>query len=194
MGIYEPKRMNERQKQLYRENLQLVSEVNRRLKGLKNEGYSGTWASKKLINRIDTEVLDSWQKGKAKARKDLTATQMMADNKAMRQFLASKTSKASGIRDTREKTIKSLQRTLSDENDNLINEEDAEFFYDMFSDSDHNFFAEKIGASELDIIIKESIDAKDSENDWIKRLGLYTTIQDGDIRQRAINLYEKYIK
>lgn len=195
MGIYEPKRMNERQRQLYRENLQLVSEVNRRLKGLKNEGYSGTWASKKLINRIDTEVLDSWQKGKAKARKDLTATQMMAVNKAMRQFLASKTSKARGIRETREKTIKSLQRTLSDDKHKLLtNEEDAEFFYEMFSDSDHSFFAEKIGASELDIIIKESIDAKDSEDDWIKRLGLYTKIQDEDIKQRAINLYEKYIK
>jgi hypothetical protein len=64
----------------------------------------------------------------------------------------------------------------------------------MFGDSDYNFFAEKIGASELDIIIKEAIDAKDSENDWIKRLGLYTKIKDDDIKQRAINLYEKYVK
>lgn len=195
MGTYIPKKMNERQRQLYRENLALVSEVNRRMKGLKNEGYSGTWASKKLLKRIDTEVLKSWQKGKAKARKDLTATQMMAVNKAMRQFLASKTSKARGIRETRQKTIESLRRTLTDEeNEELIDFEDAEFFYDMFGDSDHDFFVEKIGASELDVIIKESIDANESIDDWVKRLSRYHEINDLDARRRAENLYNKYIK
>lgn len=205
MGTYIPKKLNERQRQLYRENLALVSEVNRRMKGLKNEGYSGTWASKKLLKRIDTEVLKSWQKGKAKARKDLTATQMMAVNKAMRQFLASKTSKARGIRETRQKTIDTLRRTMSkiDEDEKyteeelenmLISEEDAEFYYDLFEDSDHDFFAEKIGSSELNVIIGDTIDAKENLDDWLDRLALYTKIEDEDIKKRAINLYNKHIK
>lgn len=195
MGTYIPKKMNERQKQLYRENLALVSEVNRRMKGLKNEGYSGTWASKKLLKRIDTEVLKSWQKGKAKARKDLTATQMMAVNKAMRQFLASKTSKARGIRETKQKTIESLRRTLSREEDGeLIDFEDAEFFYDMFGENDFDFFAEKVGSSEMQMIIKDAIDERDNIDDWIERLGIYRLTENLDMRERAIRLYNKYVK
>lgn len=195
MGTYIPKKMNERQKQLYRENLALVSEVNRRMKGLKNEGYSGTWASKKLLKRIDTEVLKSWQKGKAKARKDLTATQMMAVNKAMRQFLASKTSKARGIRETKQKTIESLRRTLSKEEDGeLIDFEDAEFFYDMFGENDFDFFAEKVGSSEMQMIIKDAIDERDNIDDWIERLGIYRLTENLDMRERAIRLYNKYVK
>lgn len=195
MGTYIPKKMNERQKQLYRENLALVSEVNRRMKGLKNEGYSGTWASKKLLKRIDTEVLKSWQKGKAKARKDLTATQMMAVNKAMRQFLASKTSKARGIRETRQKTIESLRRTLTREEDKeLIDFEDAEFFYDMFGEDDFDFFAEKIGSSEMQMIIKDAIDEHDNIDDWIERLGIYRLTENLDMKERAIRLYNKYVK
>ena len=195
MGTYIPKKMNERQKQLYRENLALVSEVNRRMKGLKNEGYSGTWASKKLLKRIDTEVLKSWEKGKAKARKDLTATQMMAVNKAMRQFLASKTSKARGIRETKQKTIESLRRTLSREEDGeLIDFEDAEFFYDMFGEKDFDFFAEKIGSSEVQMIIKDAIDERDNIDDWIERLGIYRLTENLDMKERAIRLYNKYVK
>ena len=172
-GLWKPQKMNPRQRELYNQNIQLMNEVNRRLKGLRSAGYLGSYASKKLRKRLDTEVLKSWtmdKGGKVKLSKDLTATQMMAVNKAMRQFLASKTSKARGIEQTRTETIKSLRKTLSQEGGELIDEEDAEFFYDMFADNDFDFFAEKIGSSELQMIIKDSIDAQDSLDDWINRL------------------------
>ncbi len=196
-GLYQPKKMNPRQKELYNQNVELAQEVNRRLKGLRSAGYLGSYASKKLRKRLDTEVLKSWtvdKGGKVKLSKNLTATQMMAVNKAMRQFLASKTSKARGIEQTRKETIKSLRKTLSQEDGELIDEEDAEMFYDMFADNDFDFFAEKIGSSELQMIIKDSIDANDSKDDWINRLSLYITMEDLDMRERAERLYEKYIQ
>lgn len=196
-GLWKPQKMNPRQRELYNQNIQLMNEVNRRLKGLRSAGYLGSYASKKLRKRLDTEVLKSWtmdKGGKVKLSKDLTATQMMAVNKAMRQFLASKTSKARGIEQTRTETIKSLRKTLSQEGGELIDEEDAEFFYDMFADNDFDFFAEKIGSSELKMIIKDSIDAQDSLDDWINRLSLYITMEDLDMRERAERLYEKYIQ
>lgn len=196
-GLWKPQKMNPRQRELYNQNIQLMNEVNRRLKGLRSAGYLGSYASKKLRKRLDTEVLKSWSMdkgGKVKLSKDLTATQMMAVNKAMRQFLASKTSKARGIEQTRKETIKSLRKTLSQEGGELIDEEDAEFFYDMFADNDFDFFAEKIGSSELQMIIKDSIDAQDSLDDWINRLSLYITMEDLDMRERAERLYNKYIQ
>lgn len=196
-GLWKPQKMNPRQRELYNQNIQLMNEVNRRLKGLRSAGYLGSYASKKLRKRLDTEVLKSWSMdkgGKVKLSKNLTVTQMMAVNKAMRQFLASKTSKARGIEQTRKETIKSLRKTLSQEGGELIDEEDAEFFYDMFADNDFDFFAEKIGSSELQMIIKDSIDAQDSLDDWINRLSLYITMEDLDMRERAERLYEKYIQ
>ena len=196
-GLWQPKKMNPRQRELYNQNIQLMNEVNRRLKGLRSAGYLGSYASKKLRKRLDTEVLKSWSMdkgGKVKLSKDLTATQMMAVNKAMRQFLASKTSKARGIEQTRKETIKSLRKTLTQEGGEQIDDEDAEFFYDMFGDNDFDFFAEKIGSSELQLIIKDSIDADESKDDWIERLSLYITMEDLDMRERAERLYEKYIQ
>lgn len=195
-GLWKPQKMNARQKELYKENMKLIDEVNRRLKGLKAAGYSGSYASKKLRKRLDTEKLKSWSRekgGKVKMSKELTATQMMAVNKALRQFLASKTSKARGIEQVRTETIKSLKQTLSVENGEKVSDEDAEMFYDLFGDNDFTFFSEKIGASELQAIMLDAIENKDTEEEWIERLAGYRDIEDLDIRERAVNLYNKYI-
>lgn len=196
-GLWQPKKMNPRQRELYQQNVELAQEVNRRLKGLRSSGFQNTYASKKLRKRLNTEVLKSWtvdKGGKVKIKKNLTATQMMAVNKAMRQFLASKTSKARGIEQVRKDTIETLRKTLSEENKDMVSQEDAEMFYDLFGDDDFNFFAEKIGSSELQAIVADSIDAKDDVDSWIERLGFHRDIEDLDIRERAERLYDKYIK
>ena len=43
------------------------------------------------------------------------------------------------------------------------------------------------------MLIDEAIENNDSEDDWISRLGMYITLNDLDIRDRAIRLYNKYI-
>ena len=194
LGIYKlPKYTKERAK-LMSETRKMVEKVNRRLKGLKNAGYKGTWASKKLINRIDTKVLKAWSKeGKIKLSRNLTNTQLKAIEKATEQFLQSKTSTIKGIRDVESATIKSIQETLSDEKRGLVTKEDAEFYYDMFGNNDFNYFADLIGASTLWMLIDEAIENNDNEGDWIRRLGGYITLEDLDIKEKAIRLYNKYI-
>ena len=194
LGIYKPPKMTKERSMLINETRKMVEQANKRLKGLKNAGYKGTWASKKLINRIDTKTLKAWDKtGKIKVNKNLTNTQLKAIQKATDQFLKSKTSTIKGIRDTESATIKSIQQTLSNERKGLVSREDAEFYYDMFGNDDFNFFADKIGASTLWMLIDESIENNDSEDDWLSRLGRYITLEDLDIRERAVRLYNKYI-
>ena len=176
------------------ETRKLVDEANRRLKGLNNAGYRGTWASKKLINRIDTKTLKAWDKtGKIKVNKNLTSTQLKAIQKATEQFLASKTSRIKGIEETKKATINSIKETLSEENRERVTEEDAEFYYDMLGDDDFDYFADKIGASTLWQLIDEAIEMNDTEDSWLNRLGNYITLNDLDIRDRAIRLYNKYV-
>ena len=194
LGTYKAIPYSKERAKLLAETRKSVEKANKRLKGLKNAGYTGTWSSKKLINRLDNKKLDAWDKrGKIKVNKQMTNTQLKAVQKASDQFLKSKTSTPKGIKDVKSATIKSLQATLSDEQRGKVTEEDAEFYYDMFGSDDFNYFADKIGASTLWTLIDESIEKLDSEESWLKKLSNYITLNDLDMRERAIRLYEKYI-
>lgn len=194
LGTYKKIPYTRERAKLMAETRKLVDEANRRLKGLNNAGYRGTWASKKLINRIDTKTLKAWDKtGKIKVNKNLTSTQLKAIQKATEQFLASKTSRIKGIEETKKATINSIKETLSEENRERVTEEDAEFYYDMLGDDDFDYFADKIGASTLWQLIDEAIEMNDTEDSWLNRLGNYITLNDLDIRDRAIRLYNKYV-
>lgn len=196
LGIYVPKKKTAKQRALYKETLELASKANRRLKGLKSGGYQGSWASKKLVNRIDNDVLKGWTKaegGKIKVQKNLTATQLTNLQKSIRQFLNSKTSKVKGILQTREATIKSLRASLSLDQQHKLSYEDAEYYYDMLGDNDFDYFNEKIGASTMWSLTEDAIEAGDTEKSWIKRLSKYMTLNDKDVVARAKRLYEKYV-
>ena len=178
---------------LEKETRKLVNKANARLDSLRRRFRSGTWASKKLANRLTSNKFRMWTKqGKIKIGKNLTKAQLIGLNKAVSQFLESKTSTKKGIEDVKRKQIESirLRRSVEDEE---FTEEDAEDFYDMFGDNDFAYFAEKIGASKLQEIIYDAIKANDDEDDFLSRLELYIELNDLDIREKAIRLYNKYV-
>ena len=178
---------------LERETRKLVNKANARLDSLRRRYRSGTWASKKLANRLTSNKFRMWTKqGKIRLGKNLTKAQLIGLNKAVSQFLESKTSTKKGIEDVKRKQIESirLRRSVEDEE---FTEEDAEDFYDMFGDNDFAYFADKIGASKLQEIIYDAIKANDDEDDFLSRLELYIELNDLDIREKAIRLYNKYV-
>ena len=179
---------------LEKETRKLVNKANARLDSLQRRYKSGTWASKKLANRLSTNKMKMWSKGKIKMGSSLTKTQMVGLNKAINQFLASATSTKKGIKDVREKTIESLQGTLSTE-EKEMSYEDAETFYEMFGDNDFNYIRDYVPASTLQACIEDAIEEGDSENSFIKRLEDYSDVSfnDLDLRDRAKRLYEKYV-
>ena len=63
----------------------------------------------------------------------------------------------------------------------------------MFGENDFAYFADKIGASKLQEIIYDAIRANDSEDSFLDRLELYIELNDKDIREKAIRLYNKYV-
>ena len=180
---------------LEKETRKLVSKANARLDSLQRRYKSGTWASKKLANRLSSNKFNMWtKKGKIKTGKNLTKTQMVGLNKAINQFLSSATSTKKGIKSVREKTIESLRGTLSDEVEEM-SYEDAEKFYEMFGNNDFQTLADKIGSSALQACIEDAIESGDSEQDFIKRLEWYggVSMNDLDMREAAQRLYEKYV-
>lgn len=199
LGLYKPKKVDTN---LYKRVQNQVAEVNERLVKLRKSDEYGSWASKKLFNRLDTKNLDVLQKTRKgekkvkriKLNKNLSNTDLRAIEKATGQFLQSKTSTMKGINIVKNKTIKAIRNTLSLEDGKKVTKEDAEYYYDMLANKDFDWFNDKIGASTMWTLIDDAIENNDSQSDWIKRLETHAmTMNDMDARERAIRLYEKYI-
>ena len=179
---------------LEKETRKLVSKANARLDSLQRRYKSGTFASKKLANRLSSNKMKMWNKGKIKLGKNPTKQQLLAVNKAASQFLKSQTSTKKGISKTIQKTIESLRSSLSTE-DKEMSYEDASKFYEMFGEDNFSNIADKIGASSLQAVIEDAIEESDSENDFIKRIETYAglSMNDLDLRESAKVLFEKYV-
>lgn len=178
--------------ELFNELKQLAKQANQRI--LRLERYTGrqnSWAVANLRNRLDTEKLNAWTpKGRIKYNKSMNITELRAVIKATKNFLNSATSTKRGIEEVRQKQIKGLGLSLD------IEEEDAEFFYRLFEDTDYSFFVPKyITASAMNDLIQESIEYRYNVDRYLEALEIYITIgNDTEMRARAIALYEKEIE
>ena len=195
LGIYKAPKYTKERAKLIADTRKLVSDANRRLKGLNQAGYKGTWASKKLAERLDTKILNAWTKqGKIKVNKILTNTQLKAIQKATQQFMTSQTSKVSGIKKVKESTLDSLRATLS--KDIELDEMDVETAYEMLSNKDFDYFnnADRVGASTMWALIEDAKEYDQSEDTFISRLlNMYDSSNDLDAIERAKRLYDRYI-
>lgn len=195
LGIYKVPKSSKERIQLMNETRDLVSQVNRRLKGLNQAGYKGTWASKKLSNRLNSKKLKSWDKtGKIKLNKNLTNTQLIAIQKASRQFLESKTSTLKGIKSVSDATKDSLRSTLS--KDVQLKDVDVESAYEMLGNKDFDYFndMDRIGASTMWALIEDAKEYNQSENTFIRNLqNIWDFSNDLDAVEKARRLYDNYV-
>lgn len=180
---------------------QSINETNKRLRSLDKAGHYNSFASKKLFERLGNKKLNFLKKSKKinrgkvlglKLDYGLSNTDLNAIIKATSQFLKSATSTLKGINIVTEKTKKSMYETLKIQGKN-ITMQDIEDYYDMLGDKDFDYFNDKIGASSVWAVIGEAVDHDDDATNFIKRLNKFITISDSDIRQKAINLYTKYV-
>jgi len=187
-----------KQEKLYKQTLKNTQKVNQRIRSLNRRYRKGTWAVKRLINRLDTNILSVWKNGRIELNKNLTQSQLIAINKATNQFLESKTSTKLGIKEVSSNIKESLKETLSDDIKELTNEE-VDFMYDMLGDDNFSYFNKDredtnfIGASELWIVIDEAINKGDDEDTFLNRMNVFVNVNDENIRNKAINIYNKYV-
>ena len=53
-----------KQEKLYKQTLKNTQKVNQRIRSLNRRYRKGTWAVKRLINRLDTNILSVWKNGR----------------------------------------------------------------------------------------------------------------------------------
>lgn len=174
-----------------------VSFVNKRLRRLDKRGFYNSFSSKKLFERLGGEKFNALQKinGKVvgiKIRDDMSITQLNAVSRASRNFLASATSTPDRLNRVIKKTKESMFRTLKMKDDNLTME-DIENYYDMLGDKDFDYYNEKFGASTMWSVIEDAIEANDDQQAFIKRMNGLLTLNDKEMTDRVIRLFNKYV-
>ena len=167
---------------LYKDTLKQVRQSNAKLASLQRRYKSGTWASKKLMNRLDTETLKAWQGGKIKIPTKISQTKLAAINKATRQFLQSKTSTKKGINDVKKETMKSLKATLSSDTKKYTDDE-IETMYNMLGDKDFSDLTQKIDTSDLWVFIDNAIEKDLNEDEFLNTLLSHKESFDDDMRE-----------
>lgn len=192
-----PNRATSLYKQVQRE----IKEVNKRLRALEKSGNYNSYSSKKLFERLGSKKLNVLNKSKKvnkghvlgiKLRKNMTNTDLAAVSKASNQFLRSATSTPKKLKKVVEQTKKSMYETLKAQNKD-ISKEDIEAYYEMLGNKDFEYFNDKIGASTMWSIIEDAIEMGDTKKEFLDRLNNYITLNDVDIREKAIRLYNKYV-
>lgn len=191
------KRSKELTKQIPKETRQLLNkittlqrEANQRLRETQRIYGTNTWASKKLQQRL--EILDAWSINDQVTLgiNKTNVTRLRGIEKALKNFLASKTSTVKGIRATIKKQAKSLGDIYLDEED----VETHETMYDFMSDEDFRDVSRYIGASELVALLEYAKDNNLTKRSFLNEIENYLSFgNDSDMKDELLRIYNKYV-
>ena len=180
---------------LLRDINKLKRQANRQIKDIEKNIGENAWAVKKLRDRLEAEPVKAFSEHhNVLANKKMSIVQLRAVNKALLQFMSSRTSTVSGIKEVRNEVIQKISKTLSEDRGRNISYSEAETLYNMFTDDDTDDFIREIGASEFWTIIENAKEAGDAEEQFADRIARYAQSEiDLDKRQKISNIYYKYV-
>lgn len=192
--------------------LKLEKQVNQRLKSLQKKGATSSLALRDLQSNLSLKMFKSFniKKVRVKISQEVlkSKTKSIAVSKQLNKFLKSKSSTKKGLEEIRQKTIKSLSKTLleqqkdkySDEEleDKLeeITQEQAETFIRMFGDKDYKFFTNNfdIEPSEFIVFIDEAIEKEMTLEEFDTYMNKYIIdLKDTDYKDYLTSIYNKYV-
>ena len=180
--------------------LREIKNANRALVRLDKEREYGTYASRRLLNELAANKKlkynrKSKNRFKLKDVRELNTNEQRLMLKEFQRFNKSKANTPEGIKKAEEEIISKVTKGLTRKLDRQITRRDAEDFWDMFNDPDYKYFTDKIGGSTevFELIENARINGLD-ELGFIESLEQYMTMNNEDVRNKAIRLYDKYVK
>ena len=152
---------------------------------------TGSWASKKLLDRLD----NYFKGGKIYISRDMTTPQLKLINKAITNFLKSKTSTISGILEVEAQTKQNIENIVSDVDMDSITSEDVNTLYDFFNDEDFQDVTQYIPPSDLYVLLMDSKSNGDSDTQFLRKIEMYidkdSLYADSDMKEKLIRIYNK---
>lgn len=150
------KEITREEQELFNELKKLSKRANQRIVRLEREFGKDTWATKYLKEKLEAEPLQAWtKKGRVKANKLMSSTQMKATIKATKEFLNSSISTKRGVKKAKQKAIKTLKIRFSTDVSEISYQE-AEALTMFFEDKEVNGITNFIPGSNVLPVIEEA--------------------------------------
>ena len=173
-----------------------VSIANQRIRRIQAKYGDNAWAVANLTDKLDNKVIQaiSPYSGEIRINKKMSDAQLNAIRSATDEFLKSKTSKLSGIKQAKANMISSLRSSLSTEDVELTDKE-AQALYRLVEDKNLRTTVEYIGASKLWALLIDAKAKRATEDEWYKMLIDYNAFgKDLDMKDDLKRVYDLYIK
>lgn len=173
--------------------VRLTGRVNKRINTINIKYGKGSWATSKLLSRLDVKGIEVVKGGKIKIPKNLSGKKLELVESALKKFLNMKTSSVKGIESTIKKQVKNIQTSLSDETKEITKGE-AETLYSFFEDPDFKSITELIPPSDLWRLLSDAKEKNLSEDGFTKLISNYIDYgNDEDIKKQLSGIYNKYV-
>ena len=155
---------------------------------------TGTWASKKLLEKVP----EAFVNGKVSTNiSNMSKVQLTALNKALKNFLTSKTSTIKGIQQIEKQTKENISQEVENFDEDSISSEDINTLYDFFNDKDFNYTTDYIAPSDLWVILTTAKANNDSDEKFLDRVGQYidkdSLYEDLDLKEALVRIYHKFL-
>ena len=182
------------QQELYTFLQKEIKKANSRIDRIeKLTGSKETWATHKLYDKLDSDMIQAINSsGHISINKNMSLTQLRAVRKSVENFINSKTSTVTGIKQASKNIKSGLKRSLSDEK-HEISDEDAEIIFQIMGDINAKDFTARMKDSEFINLISGCLEHRWSEDMFVNQLLDYCNESNNlDLREKAIILYNKY--
>lgn len=174
--------------------------INDMLKALDEEGYSNSWASKTLFNKLGTNKINIIKNNKidvGKISKTSSMSNLTYIKKALNDFKASKTSTVKGIKSRIDDERQFIaEQTDNQEFANDLTDEEIGKIYEVFNDTDYKQLTES-GMYDSDEIFTFITTAKEQDYGIRKFQNMVKTYSedspDVETRRMFKNIYDKYV-
>ena len=180
-----------------------IRDVNDMLERLYRHGEKNTWASKRLLARLNTVRRAVNPKTKQLRAVDLnrklTVGEIREYQKSLQAFKESETSTIKGIRRIENRVKDKIKQTVTtiDEQGklNMPTKKETEALYNLFEDKNFQDLTETIKASELWGLLTNAKEMDDSPDDFVENVSNYVLdIEDEDIKNALKHVYQNFLR
>ena len=179
----------------YRSLQKEIHKANQRITRIESRYGENAWAIHDLYGKLNMARKAITPFGQIRITKDMSQAQLNLVRRSVKEFLKSKTSTLTGIRETKNNIMDGLQRSLSSTQDVNISDKEIQALFKLVEDKDTRGTVEKIGASTLWKLMIDSKEKKDNKLDFLARVKeYYNYTNDLDVKDDLKNFYNTYIK
>lgn len=179
----------------YRSLQKEIHKANQRITRIESRYGENAWAIHDLYGKLNMARKAITPFGQIRITKDMSQAQLNLVRRSVKEFLKSKTSTLTGIRQARANMISGLQKSLSSTQDVELSDREIEALYRLVEDKDTRGTVEKIGASDTWKLLIDAREKKMNQTDFLAKVKeYYNYTNDQDIKDDLKDFYKKYVK